>query len=430
MKILPLHLRQLVIYRNLLNDPVIKRFHTLLEILSDKEDIPVQAAEEAYFDFVHQLMQAVQTRQITGDVWENYLLQIIIEDENIFSLACEQNRTLSENLLQLAAHDLNILMPLFNLDWAGIKQLIGSSACLPWDKPGLPAGNSNFKICWQEQMNRLGDIWTSKDADTEEKLSALINFYRTNACGIFSRYAAFRWDHGLIGIEHPDPVTFDDLVGYSRQKEVLIGNTQSFVSGKPANNILLYGEKGTGKSSSVKALLNKFSGDGLRMVELTKMQLADFGLVIQTLRNRGQRFIIFIDDLSFEDSEVDYKYIKASLEGSLEVRPENVLIYVTSNRRHLIKENWSDRQRSDEEVHISDSHQEKLSFADRFGISISYFSPDQEQYLNIVEDLAKKSNISIPADELRRLAIQWEINHHGRSGRTARQFITYLSARQ
>ncbi len=169
--------------------------------------------------------------------------------------------------------------------------------------------------------------------------------------------------------------------------------------------------------------------DGLRMVELSKMQLGDYKLVIQSLRNRGQRFILFIDDLSFEDFEVDYKYIKASLEGSLEARPENVLIYVTSNRRHLIKENWSDRQSSNEEVHISDTHQEKLSFADRFGISISYYAPNQEQYLNIVEDLAKKRGILIPIEELRRQAIQWEIGHNGRSGRTAQQFITDLAAR-
>lgn len=241
-----------------------------------------------------------------------------------------------------------------------------------------------------------------------------------------AQYVAFRWDDGLQGIPQPDAVSFNDLVGYTYQKKILIENTRFFVKGKKANNILLYGEKGTGKSSSVKALLDAFSAQGLRMIELSKAQLSDFSRIVQSIRERTHRFIIFIDDLSFEDFEVDYKYLKANLEGSLETRADNVLVYVTSNRRHLIKESWSDRKGSNDEVHVADTQQEKLSFADRFGISIQYYSPNQEQYLEIVNELAKKNGLEMPVEELRKLAIQWELNHNGRSGRTAQQFITYL----
>ncbi|MEN6351222.1 MAG: ATP-binding protein, partial [Syntrophomonas sp.] len=250
----------------------------------------------------------------------------------------------------------------------------------------------------------------------------------TRGCGIMNRYRAFFWDKGLKGIENPDPIKLEDLVGYEYQKEILTGNTEAFLRGKKANNILLYGEKGTGKSSSVKALLNKYTGQGLRMIELGKKQLLDFPRVVETVRNRGMYFIIFIDDLSFEDFEVEYKEIKASIDGSLQARPDNVLLYVTSNRRHLIRENWSDRKPSGEEIHISDTFQEKLSFADRFGIMISYQSPNQDEYLQIINELARKNNVTIPPEELKKLAIQWERKYHGRSGRTARQFINHIAS--
>ena len=182
---------------------------------------------------------------------------------------------------------------------------------------------------------------------------------------------------------------------------------------------MLYGEKGTGKSSSVKALLNRYAKDGLRMIELSKGQLMDFYKIIQQIRDRGQRFIIFMDDLSFEDFETEYKYIKALIEGGLQKKPENVLIYVTSNRKHLIRESWKDRESAEGEIRMTDSVQEKLSLADRFGIVITYLSPAQEEYLGIVQALAKKNGIDMPAEELRKRAIQWEMKYHGRSGRTA-----------
>ncbi|MDD4801953.1 MAG: ATP-binding protein [Syntrophomonas sp.] len=428
MQLSNLNLHRLVLYRGLHKHPVIQHFQTLLNHLSMNNTLPIHAAEQSYFDFYYQLIQAAQANNIQGDIWQNYLLQLIIEDENIFSLACEQRSSLGVNLLQLASHDLEILLALYKLDWAEIQDKIGPPACLPGNNIFLPAEAPIIQLRYQQNIIDLGKVWNSS-VSLEDKRTALVGFYQQHACGQLARYAAFRWDNGLIGIDRPDPVSFDDLVGYEHQKELLINNTRTFVAGQAANNMLLYGEKGTGKSSSVKALLNMFFKDGLRMVELGKLQLGDYKHVIQALHKRGRRFIVFIDDLSFEDSEVDYKYFKASLEGSLEAQPDNVLICVTSNRRHLIKENWNDRKTSNEEVHISDTHQEKLSFADRFGISISYYSPSQEQYLNIVEALAKKRGIIVPLEDLRKQAIQWELSHSGRSGRCAQQFITSLFAR-
>ncbi|HRW11847.1 MAG TPA: ATP-binding protein, partial [Syntrophomonas sp.] len=259
---------------------------------------------------------------------------------------------------------------------------------------------------------------------------ALELYYRQFGCGQLGHFSAFRWDNGLQPIAHPDPITWDGIIGYDYQKKVLLDNTRAFMEGRPANNILLYGAKGTGKSSSVKALLHIFAEQGLRMVEITRRQLADIHEITDQLRYRNYRFILFIDDLSFEDFEVDYKYIKASMEGSLETRPRNILFYVTSNRRHLVRENWSDRQSAGEEVFPPDSQQEKLSFADRFGISLVYLSPDQELYLQMVTEMAEKEGIPMETEELRNQAIQWELSHHGRSGRSARQFIDDLLGRR
>ena len=218
----------------------------------------------------------------------------------------------------------------------------------------------------------------------------------------------------------------DRLIGYENQKEKLIKNTEAFLKNKPANNVLLYGDSGTGKSSSIKALLNRYATEGLRLIELAKYQMKELPKILEVLKDRGLYFIIFMDDLSFEDFETDYKYMKAIIEGGVEVKPNNVLFYATSNRRHLIKEKWSDRDQESGEIHLSDAIQEKISLASRFGITISYESPQQKGYLRIVKELAKQNNITLPVEELKERAIQWEMWNNGRSGRTAQQFIDYL----
>ena len=214
---------------------------------------------------------------------------------------------------------------------------------------------------------------------------------------------------------------FKDIVGYEAQKKKLIENTEAFISGKEANNVLLFGDAGTGKSSSVKAILNEYYGQGLRMIEVYKHQFIHLPEIIGELQNRNYKFIIFMDDLSFEEYETEYKYLKAVIEGGLEKKPDNVLIYATSNRRHLIKETWGERD--DNEVNVNDAKQEKLSLVARFGVQILYVHPDKQHYLDIVDGLAEQYHLDIDRNELHRLAMEWELRNGGYSGRVAKQFI-------
>ncbi len=416
-----MQLQRLIIYRNLLNDKVIRQ----MQWLEDMNPNHSQASREnCFYDICSELIRYSEKQQMDGDVWQNYLLGLLADDENIFSLSCERSAEVSPGLYQLALRDMEIILEAYHWDWlALVKPIAGDyTYWLSGFDPGnaKPAPNH-----YQQSLNRLKQI-ISAAANAEQMTRKLAQFYSRAGCGLMNKYLAFRWENGLVGIDHPDPIRLQDLVGYQHQKKIITANTEAFLAGGKANNILLYGEKGTGKSSSVKALLNEYAGQGLRMIELSKQQLMDFRSVQRSIEGRNRYFIIFIDDLSFEDFEVDYKYIKAAIEGSLEIKPDNVLLYVTSNRRNLIRENWSERAAND--VHGFDSRQEKLSFADRFGLTITYPSPDQEHFLEIVETLAGRDGITVPIEELRQRALRWERNHHGRSGRSAVQFIASLNA--
>lgn len=232
----------------------------------------------------------------------------------------------------------------------------------------------------------------------------------------------------FVAINNMDTVMLDDLMGYEIQKKKLVDNTLAFVQGKKANNVLLFGDSGTGKSTSIKAIVNEFYDQGLRMIEIYKHQFKDLSSVIAQIKNRNYRFIIYMDDLSFEEFEVEYKFLKAVIEGGVETRPDNILIYATSNRRHLIKENWNDRNdmEHDNGMHRSDTMEEKLSLVNRFGVTICYSKPSQKEYFHIVEGLARRSGIAMPEEKLRAEANKWELSHGGLSGRTAQQFINYL----
>jgi predicted AAA+ superfamily ATPase len=265
--------------------------------------------------------------------------------------------------------------------------------------------------------------------DWTEEMEELAVYYRTYSSGLISKYRALRWDKiqgKIIGINSPDPVLLEDLVGYNSQKTQLCNNTEQFLQGYPANNVLLYGSRGTGKSTMVKALLNEYYDQGLRMLEINCDDFISLPVIISSLRHHALKFIIFIDDLSFEDYETQYKGLKAIMEGSLESRSDNVLLYATSNRRHLIREFHSERSEIDDEIHTNDTVQEKLSLADRFGLTITFPSPTQQVYLDIVESIANQRQLNINPELLRRQALQWERAHHGPSGRTARQFVDSL----
>ena len=232
----------------------------------------------------------------------------------------------------------------------------------------------------------------------------------------------------IYPINNTENVVLDDLVGYEIQKKKLIDNTEAFVAGRPANNCLLFGSAGTGKSTCIKAIINQYYDRGLRMIEIYKHQFKDLSTVIAMVKNRNYRFIIYMDDLSFEDFEIEYKFLKAVIEGGVETKPDNVLIYATSNRRHLIKETWNDKDdhTNQEDIHHSDTVEEKLSLVNRFGITIGYMKPMPKEYENIVVTLAKRAGLSMDEAELKREAMVWEMSHGGISGRTAQQFINYL----
>lgn len=421
-----LNLHELVIYRQILNDEIVKKVQALIEMIYEQTEYQKIELENCYYEIYYKLVQKAEREKMSGHLWKNYLLMLLLEDENVFSLACEkEGESVSKSLYDLAMDDMNILKNFYELDWTSIEKAIGVGKRSLNDTFQIHLDTNDFHKQYIRKIVGLQQA-LSETVLVEAFVKHLIEYYHTAGCGKMGKYAAFRWDKTLIGIEEPDSVKLEDLIGYANQKEILIRNTEAFVKGKKANNVLLYGDKGTGKSSSVKALLSKYAHEGLRMIEISKNQLIDFPKIIQRVKNRGQRFIIFMDDLSFEDFETEYKHIKGIIEGSLEVKPDNVLIYVTSNRRHLIKENWSDQRNLGDEIHKADAMQEKLSLADRFGITITYLSPNQELYLKIVEELAQKNRINLSKEVLRERAIQWEMRYHGRSGRTAQQFINHL----
>ena len=259
----------------------------------------------------------------------------------------------------------------------------------------------------------------------------LTGFYKDYGVGKFGLHRAFKiisdgQEPEIAPITRTEKVVLSDIVGYEIQKKKLRDNTEAFIQGKKANNALLFGDSGTGKSTSIKAILNEYYKDGLRMIEIYKHQFKDISNVIAQIKNRNYKYILYMDDLSFEEFEIEYKYLKAIIEGGLETKPDNVVIYATSNRRHLIRETWSDRKQAPDDVHGGDSMQEKLSLATRFGESIYYGKPNQKEYLEIARELAKRYDIQMSEELIEQEAVKWELGHGGRSGRTAQQFINHL----
>lgn len=412
-------LNHLVLFRSIAEDCLVRKASNLMKLYLDGNG----GLDALYYEICHDLISIAWEEGLSGDLWKEYLLRLIILDENAFSLTCERSADgISRSLSEAALHDLNILKKWYLMDWGRLRKGTGSNTADFITDFQMDSGRTGREDGRYRAVRRA----FTEDKPVEEILKVLQDYYQGTGCGEMGLYRAFRWEEGrgLVPVKHPDPVTFDDLIGYEKQKETLVDNTEAFINGAPANNLLLFGDRGTGKSSSVKALVNKYFARGLRLIELPKHQLVYFPDILAAIRSRGLRFIIFIDDLSFEDFETEYKYLKAVIEGSVEARPDNVLIYATSNRRHLIKESWKDREGDD--VHVADSLQEKLSLVDRFGVTITFTSPDQEEYLEIVRGLARKHNIEMPEDELTEQALQWVMWHNGRSGRTAQQFINYL----
>ena len=302
------------------------------------------------------------------------------------------------------------------------------------DYQSMTGSGKIFNKRIKERINEL-KLKLEASSNVSEFKDAVTAFYKDFGVGKLGLHKAFRIEHTeegaqIVPITKIAHVHLDDLVGYDIAKKKLIDNTEAFVKGKKANNCLLFGDAGTGKSSSIKAILNQYYDQGLRMIEVYKHQFQDLNDVIAQIKNRNYKFIIYMDDLSFEEFEIEYKYLKAVIEGGLEKKPENVLIYATSNRRHLIRETFKDKQDRDEDMHTNDTVQEKLSLVARFGVTIYFGSPDKKAFQEIVRTLAIKNGISLPEEELLLEANKWELSHGGLSGRTAQQFIDYLSGQE
>jgi len=428
----------LAVYRNIIKDPIVKAFTEVLDL--SLKDASVLDLISKYHDFYSRLVEKSESclEPAIGDIWKNHLLDLILADENSFSLQCEKTGIdgVGHDLTILVQRDLTWLRKLYDFDFSAFVSYIKQSFVEAFvDLPEMYAVNRNAAFPYPESYFREKyrvKQWMDNSLQWNRDIEVLAKFYRENGCGMFARFWAFKWVNGesdgeLIGISRPDPITLNDLIGYEEQKQQVLRNTRQFVLGFGANNMLLYGDRGTGKSSTIKALVHEFGDQGLRMVEVTKDQLMNLPHIIAKFKGRPYRFIIFVDDLSFEEHETEYKFLKAVLEGSLEPAPENVLIYATSNRRHLIREYHSDKAM--DEARNMDTLQEKLSLADRFGITVVYTSPDQEEYLNIVRGLAKSKGIDMDEEQLQQLALKWELWHNSRSGRTAKQFIEDLLGR-
>lgn len=398
----------LTVYRSLLQDPVISALRSSLDNMQSSGGQTL-AASDAFHRMVHQLLQ-------TGLSFGEHLLDLIAHDDNPFSRHCELYglNSCSTALQLVTARDLRILQELY------VDPLVVD---VPEWQELQPLFNNQEPSAADSLL-----AWLRQSGDWGQELSSLADHYRKHSRGLISRYRALSWEiAGLQGIEHPDLPRMSDLIGYESQKEQILANTRQLVEGFPANNILLYGSRGTGKSTMVKSLLHEFRDWGLRLVEVGRDQVANLPELVESLSDYRLPVIVFIDDLSFEAYETGYKGLKAVMEGSLHRQPEQVLIYATSNRRHLVREFFADRSGPGEEIHTQDTLQEKLSLSDRFGLTLTFPPTQQQLYLQIVEHMVQEQGIEMDAELLRRRALEWERAHHGRSGRTARQFVNSLS---
>lgn len=421
------------LFRDVLDDEIGRTHASLLRSLSNDDNgtDDVLSTYGRLYSLLASESEA-QDQFAPCDYWQDHLLRRLLASDSPFSRRAGRGHALNGSLRSAAERDLQVLHDLFRLDGEALAALVRAkvgedAAPLPFPRPSprpQPESSTTPELVLALRLASEDD-WTSL-------LDGLETHFASSGAGIFGRFRAFRWVRGngsgrLEGIAHPDPVRLDELVGYDAERALLLQNTEQFVAGFPANNVLLYGDRGTGKSSTVKALLHRFGDRGLRLLEVSKGLLGDFPYILPLLRGRRERFVMFVDDLSFDEHETAYKDLKALLEGGLEARPENVVVYATSNRRHLVQERFADRMGGDDEIRSQDTHQEKLSLADRFGITLIFSSPNQERFLSIVASLASQRGLSVDAGTLQRRALQWAMYQGGFSGRTARQFVDHLT---
>lgn len=423
---------RLILYRDFEGSRLLRDMVWLMENYED-EFYEQEDVAGLLYDCMNRLLEMAGKYGFYGNLWHCYLTDILVNDENSYSCAAEMRGYADGTLNRAALHDLRIFKELYDFDLLKMAEALGADdfdIVLSYEAGERESHVYNTRIC--SRICALAQK-LSGSRTAEEMKDTLTQFYGEYGVGKFGLHKAFRVARadGLVRIEPVSKtahVCLSDLVGYELAKKKLIENTEAFVNGKKANNCLLYGDAGTGKSTCIKALANEYYSKGLRIIEVYKHQFQDLNEVVAQIKNRNYKFIIYMDDLSFEEFEIEYKYLKAVIEGGLEKKPDNVLIYATSNRRHLIRENFRDREERDEDLHINDTVQEKLSLSSRFGVTIYFGSPDMKQFQEIVRRLAEKEKIELPEQELLAKANQWELSHGGLSGRTAQQFIDHIAA--
>lgn len=421
---------QLIVYRDLPPDNLLQ---PLAEICARFESGSYQREElvTAIYQQVHRLLAVATANGFDNDLWHNYLAYLLASCENPFAITCEKVGACEGSVNAFAKHDFAIFKQLFDYDFSTLERELGIDCFSVLSSyRAVAKSERRYNKNISEKVQELSAA-IEQAADAEAVFACVTDFYRRYGVGKLGLNKAFRLEGEspeLVPIANTEPTTFADLIGYEDQKQRLIDNTEAFVSGRPANNVLLFGDSGTGKSSSIKALLNQYYDRGLRLIEIYKHQFRSLSQIISEIKSRNYYFVIYMDDLSFEDFEVEYKYLKAIIEGGLEARPSNILIYATSNRRHLINETWKDRQDVTENdgIYKSDTMQEKLSLVNRFGVTIYYGQPDQKEYYHIVCELARQQGLELEEDFLCAEARKWELHHGGLSGRTAQQFIKHL----
>lgn len=417
---------ELLLYKNPENREV---FDCMLRIASEEfEELDVKKAAGR---IVSHILEVSEKMGFNGNLWQDYLAYNLANDENSYSLSCERRGRMEGSINKAALLDMAVYRELFNTDLSGTDAKYGTFLSM---LTGFENNNEGEKYYNKRIRNRIIKLAEelSGAADDNTFLNTVCDFYKDAGVGCIGLFKAFRVGHDdndrpvitpVISVEHK---YLKDLIGYDIQKKKITDNTEAFLAGSKANNVLLFGDSGTGKSSCIKAILNEYYDEGLRMIEIYKHQFKDLSAIINQVKDRNYKFIIYMDDLSFEEFEIEYKFLKAVIEGGLEKRPDNVLIYATSNRRHLVREKYSDKEERDDDLHTRDTVAEKLSLSARFGVSVYFGSPDKKLFNEIVKGLAQKNNIKVDENTLLMEANKWELSHGGLSGRTAEQFISYM----
>ena len=407
------------------------------------ERVSDTAIRKIYYAVQRDLLRGSGGNAISGNLLQNHFCRLFASEENAFAKMAEDGvyqglktgmkaadiqSVLSREamaLLNLAAREIKHFYPIYRFDFSDVTD-VRDGRDFASLTPGGETGAENPADPGPREMIHMAMISkTSLDAAI-----LLADYFHSYGYGVMGQAIAFNAEEsGLVPAAYTDPITMDELVGYEAQKRALMENIEILLAGHRANNILLYGDSGTGKSSSIKALLNMYASRGLKLISVSKNKLGLIPKLFDQIASRGLKIVIFIDDLSFEENEYEFKAFKSIIDGRVARSPKNAMLAVTTNRKNIVKEAWSDREGGDD-VRRRDSIEEKRSLSDRFGITLTYSAPGKREYLEIVRSIAEKSGLFMPEEKLDAEALKWEIRHGGRSGRTARQFVDYMTGIQ